>query len=80
MRIHYDKKQDAVYIRFNENRYSESDEIKEGIIFDYDKKNKIIGIEILDVSKNLPKKFKSELLKKNFPFHLTADSKLKATS
>ena len=80
MRFHYDKKQDALYIRFNENRYSESDEIKEGVIFDYDKKNKIIGIEILDVSKNLPRKFQSELLKKNFPFHFTAESKSKASS
>ncbi|HEY4494948.1 MAG TPA: DUF2283 domain-containing protein [Patescibacteria group bacterium] len=80
MRFHYDKKQDALYIRFNENRYSESDEIKEGVIFDYDKKNKIIGIEILDVSKNLPKKFQSELLKKDFPFLFTAESKSKASS
>lgn len=80
MRFHYDKKQDALYIRFNENRYSESDEIKEGVIFDYDKKNKIIGIEILDVSKNLPKKFQSELSKKNFPFRFTAASKQKVLS
>lgn len=80
MRFHYDKKQDALYIRFNESRYSESDEIKEGIIFDYDKKNKIIGIEILDVSKNLPKKFQSELSKKNFPFSFTAASKQKSLS
>lgn len=80
MRFHYDKKQDALYIRFNENQYAESDEIKGGVIFDYDKKSKIIGIEILDVSKNLPRKFKSELLKKNFPFYFTATSKLKASS
>lgn len=56
MKFHYDKKADALSIRFNEERYSESDEVKEGVIFDYDKKNNIIGIEILNASKILPKK------------------------
>ena len=56
MRFHYDKKEDALYIRFNENPYQKSEEIQEGIIFDYDKNGKIIGIEILDASKNISKK------------------------
>lgn len=64
MKIHFDKQQDAFYMRFNESPYGESDEIKEGIILDYDKKGKIIGIEILDASKKLPQKFRSEILKK----------------
>lgn len=51
MRFHYDKKEDALYIRFNENPYQNSEEIQEGIIFDHDKQGKIIGIEILDASK-----------------------------
>ena len=55
MRIKYDEKNDAVYIRFSEEPCFESDEIKEGFIVDYDKKGKIIGLEILDVSENLPK-------------------------
>jgi uncharacterized protein YuzE len=63
MRIHYDKSQDALYLRFSENPYYESEEIKEGIILDYDKNGEIIGIEILDVSKNLPQKFLSSLKK-----------------
>ena len=54
MRINFDKKADAVYIRFSEEKYFESDEIREGFIVDYDNKGRIIGIEILDVSKNLP--------------------------
>ncbi len=64
MKFHYDKKEDAFYLRFNENDYEESDEVKEGIIFDYDKKGKIIGIEILDASQRLPRKFKSDFAKK----------------
>ena len=74
MRFHYSKKEDAFYIRFNENPYQKSDEIQEGIIFDYDKKNKIIGIEILNASKKFPSKFKSEIIKNKFPLVL-ADKK-----
>ncbi|OGC25354.1 hypothetical protein A2291_03010 [candidate division WOR-1 bacterium RIFOXYB2_FULL_42_35] len=54
MKVNYDEKSDAMYIRFGDSRYYESDEVKEGIIFDYDKKGKVLGIEILDASKNLP--------------------------
>ena len=50
MRIRYDEKMDALYIRFRESKYKESDEIKEGFILDYDEQGNIIGIEILDTS------------------------------
>lgn len=70
MKFHYDKKEDAFYLRFNENVYEESDEVKEGIILDYDKNGKIIGIEILDASQRLPRKFKSELAKKKMSWQV----------
>ncbi len=50
MRIRYNEKSDALYIRFREEKYFESDEIKEGFILDYDQNGNIIGIEILDAS------------------------------
>lgn len=56
MRFHYDKKVDALYIRFNKQDYFESDEIREGVIFDCDKNGRLIGIEILDASKILAPK------------------------
>lgn len=61
MRLHYDKKQDALYIRFHESPYHESDEVQEGIIFDYDARGKIVGIELLDASHKLPKQFQKEI-------------------
>ncbi len=51
MKVRYDEKSDAVYIKFKEGKYFESDEVKEGVILDYDRKGKIIGIEILDASR-----------------------------
>ena len=71
MRFHYDKKEDAFSIRFNENPYAQSDEIQEGIIFDFDAKGKIIGIEILNASRKLPSKFKSEIRGHRMPLQMT---------
>ena len=54
MRISYDEADDAMYIRFSEAKYYQSDEVKEGVILDFDKGGKIIALEILDVSQRLP--------------------------
>lgn len=64
MKLQYDKKVDALYIRLNSKRYVESDEVSEGVIFDYDSKGKIIGIEILDASRKFPKEFSHNLIGK----------------
>lgn len=79
MRLHYDKKQDALYIKFNENHYLESEEIQDGIIFDYDAKKKIIGIEILDASERFPSQFRKQFQKRQLPISLTVESKAKNT-
>ena len=65
MKFQYDQKVDALYIRFNDLQYAESDEVKDGVIFDYDKNAKIIGIEILDASKRFPKNFSADLKKRD---------------
>ena len=70
MRFHYDKKKDAFYIRFDESPYVESDEVEAGVIFDYAKNSKIIGIEILDASKRLSASFRSQLLQKTLPLKI----------
>ena len=72
MRFHYDKKKDALYIRFDESSYAESNEIEEGLIFDYNKGKKLIGIEILDASKHLSRTFYSQILRKSIPLRLEA--------
>jgi len=53
MRITYDEEVNALYIRLKETPYYESDEIKEGLILDYDKEGNLIGIEILDATEYL---------------------------
>jgi len=65
VKINYDESTDSMYIRFSNADCYESDPIKEGIILDYDKKGKVIAIEILEASKNLPAP-KSSFLQINF--------------
>lgn len=63
MRINYDQQEDALYIRFYEAPYEESDEVRPGVIVDYDGEGRVIGMEILDVSHNAPASFLHELLR-----------------
>jgi len=53
MEIRYDPEADAMYIKFREGEYEISEEIREGIIIDFDKNNEIIGMEILDAKEKL---------------------------
>jgi uncharacterized protein YuzE len=53
MKINYDPKVDAVYIDLAKGRYEVSREISDSIVVDEDKKGKVLGIEILDASKNI---------------------------
>jgi len=53
MRISYDEKTDSLYVRLKETPYYESDEVRQGILLDYDDKGNLIAIEILDASEYL---------------------------
>jgi len=54
MKISYDKKVDAAYIRLSDRKPSGVIEISEGVNVDVTNKGEIIGIEILDASKKFP--------------------------
>ena len=61
MRIKIDKDSDALYFRFDENRIVESEEIRPGVILDYDKDDKVIGVEFLGISQRATKEELSSL-------------------
>ena len=42
--VSFDKKANALYIRISSEKVLNSDEIAEGIIIDYDKKDNIVGV------------------------------------
>jgi len=60
MKVKYDKEADVLYIQLSESAVAESDEERKGIILDYASDGKIVGIEILNASKNLPQPTKVE--------------------
>lgn len=53
MKIQYDPKVDAVYIELAKGTYDVSREVSDTIVIDKDKNGKILGIEILDATKNI---------------------------
>jgi uncharacterized protein YuzE len=61
-RVEYDSKGDAMYIWLRKARYDISEELAENVIIDLDKKGRIIGIEILDVSKTLGEELTNRIL------------------
>lgn len=61
MKFKYDKKVDALSIRFSGGAYVESEEVRRDVVFDFDAKGRIIGIEILHASKMLPKQLDPQL-------------------
>ena len=50
MRIILDKESDALYFRLDQNRIVDSEEIKPGVIFDYDENDQVVGVEFMNIS------------------------------
>lgn len=77
MRFHYDNTMDAFSITFHEGVYAESDEVKDGVILDYDEDGKIMGIEILDASKNFAPPFAESIVNRRISVDVTPDPTVK---
>jgi uncharacterized protein YuzE len=54
MKLKVDYKNDALYFRLDESAVVESEEIKPGVILDFDANDNVVGIEILGLSKRVP--------------------------
>ena len=59
MRLKVDHKNDALYFRLDESAIVESEEVKPGVILDYDANDNVVGVEMLGLSKRVP----AEMLK-----------------
>ena len=53
MKVKYDKEVDILYVSLSDEVIVESDEEKKGIIIDYSAKGRVVGIEILNASKQV---------------------------
>ncbi len=50
MRVKVETETDTLYFRLDEDRIVESEEIRPGLILDFDKDDRVVGLEFLDVS------------------------------
>jgi len=54
MKIIYDRETDTLTLILNDNPVYESDELKDGVIIDYNEFGQVVAVEILDASKTVP--------------------------
>jgi len=55
MRLKIDKESDALYLRLDEAEIIDSEEVQPGVILDFNKDNRVVGIEILNLSSRVGK-------------------------
>jgi uncharacterized protein YuzE len=50
MKIRVDRENDALYFRLDETKIVESEEVRPGVILDYNERDQIVGVEFLGIS------------------------------
>jgi uncharacterized protein YuzE len=53
MRVIYDPETDTLDLVFRDEAVAESDEVREGIIVDFDRDGKLVSIEVLNASEHV---------------------------
>jgi len=71
MKIDFDPEVDAAYLQLDDEKILESEEIVPGVVFDFNQRGGVVGVEILGVRKKDPR----NLLGLKIPFHSSDDFK-----
>lgn len=50
MRLKVDKESDTLYLRLDESKVVESEEVRPGVILDFDSQGRVVGVEVLEIS------------------------------
>ncbi len=53
MKLKVDKENNALYFRLDENAIVESEEVRPGVILDFDKNGRVVGVEFLDIAERV---------------------------
>lgn len=51
MKLRVDREADALYLRLDETPIVESEEVSPGVVLDYNRRNEVVGVEMLNLSK-----------------------------
>ena len=61
MRMHYDEKTDALYLRLDDSKVVEWEEVKPAIVLDFNAEKQVVGIEVLNLKRRVPRADLKEL-------------------
>jgi len=50
MKVKIDRESDALYFRLDDSRIVESEEVRPGVILDFDEHDRVVGVECLGIS------------------------------
>lgn len=50
MKLHVDKEADALYLRLDDSKIVESEEVSPGVVLDFNEDRQVVGIEMLNLS------------------------------
>ncbi|MEE8431148.1 MAG: DUF2283 domain-containing protein [Candidatus Desulfatibia sp.] len=53
MKLKVDKKNDVLYLRLDENAIVESEEVRPGVILDFDGNGCVVGVEFLNITERV---------------------------
>jgi uncharacterized protein YuzE len=54
MKLHVDHEADALYLRLDDSKIIESEDAAPGVVLDYDERNQVVGIKMLNLSSRTP--------------------------
>jgi uncharacterized protein YuzE len=54
MRLIINREDDALYFRLDESAIADSEEVRPGVIFDFDKDGRVVGVEFLGIRARIP--------------------------
>ena len=54
MKMRYDEKADALYLRLDDSKIVESEEVQPGIVLDFNADKQVVGIEVLNLKRRVP--------------------------
>jgi uncharacterized protein YuzE len=54
MKLHFDKDADALYLKLDESAIIESEEVRAGVVLDFNADDQVVGIDMLGLVKRMP--------------------------
>jgi uncharacterized protein YuzE len=55
MKLKIDEKSDALYLRLDDSKIIESEEVSPGVVLDFNEHGQVVGIEMLNLSQRSPR-------------------------